>query len=778
MTENKFASYYPIAYRYFFSALITGMFMLNIGYLAGISRVGTKNWLVMGITLVLLACLNYGKTALRIVGAILLVFGVLVLIPLISGGQLVFFYEDYFVWMFRTGEYNELWKPGFQLMQTVWVSIGCYVFQMVSERRTWIKGLTALGVAAGLIAGLVFEENLPGMGVAFLACYILVWYAENIRKNWNKKKQRDMKEYTLFLIPYFLVFMLLITVLPTSSEPYPWTTVRLIYGRIYDEVTTWWEKINRNGIEDFGGTVAGFSEDGRLLGSFTREEKKLMTISGDISLQTNLYLRGRTYDTFDGKEWFKTLEENKSEYPLDTMETIYAIRRHNGKFEGNYIHLEYAKVRYDFFSTEVLFTPLKLGKVENVNYLLQGRDFALEEINGYGTGYELKYYQLNQDTPEFQALIEAEQEEDEKLWRNVVRSSGVVLKRDYTLEELQQYRQDMKADYWQPVTLSEELQTYLELVTYGCETKYQKLRAIEKELSGYLYNQSPGKMPGRVQSQEEFLEYFILESREGYCAHYATAFVLLARAEGLPARYVEGFCVPITEEKIMEVYSGWAHAWPEVYFEGVGWIAFEPTPGYSSLFYDGWEIRKPVVEEEETEEEEIRETPPPTQEIPQEVLEEIEEKKLALEKAKERERIQQVLKCMGWIALVCLFVLVVERSIRSLRYKKMTIEEKFLVEAKRSLWIFARLGYRREEAETLSELQERIRRDIPELFEEKNELQLFKGYEEYLYRTKEVTETVLKAAIAERKALLKVVKEESRGQYCMLKLRMWMSLVW
>ena len=53
MTENKFASYYPIAYRYFFSALITGMFMLNIGYLAGISRVGTKNWLVMGITLVL-----------------------------------------------------------------------------------------------------------------------------------------------------------------------------------------------------------------------------------------------------------------------------------------------------------------------------------------------------------------------------------------------------------------------------------------------------------------------------------------------------------------------------------------------------------------------------------------------------------------------------------------------------------------------------------------------------------------------------------------------------
>lgn len=778
MTENKFTSYYPIAYRLFFAALITGMVMLNIGYLAGIPRVGIHNWCVMGLTLLLLACLNYGKTGLKIIGSILLVFGVLVLIPLLSGGQLYLFYENYITWMFRFGEYNEQWKQGYQLMQTVWVSIACYGFQVVTECRNVIKNLTTLGVVVGLAVGLVLEENLPSLGVAFLVGYIMLWYVEAIRKDWNKRKQRDKKEYTLFLLPYFLAFMLLLTYLPASAQPYAWTTARMIYGRVYDEVTTWWEKINRNGIEDFGGTVAGFSEDGRILGSFTRQDKKLMTISGDIGLQTNLYLRGKTYDTFDGREWFKTVEEDKREYPMDTMETIYAIRRFDGKFQGNYIRAENAMVRYDFFNTQVLFTPLKLAKVKYDNYLIQGRDFSLEEMNGYGTEYELKYYQLNLDTPKFQELIEAKQTEDEKLWNNVVRSSGTVLKRAYSIEELLQYRQDMKDGYWQQVTLSQELQDYLEQVTYECETKYQKLRAIEKELSGYLYNKSPGKMPVRVQSQEDFLEYFLLETKEGYCAHYATAFVLLARAEGLPARYVEGFSVPITEEKVMDVYSGRAHAWPEVYFEGVGWIAFEPTPGYSELFYDGWEIKQPVEAKGEEAEEEIQETPPPIQEIPQETMEEIENKKLALKKEKDRERFLLVLKYMGWIVFVCLVVLLIERVIRNWRYRRMSLEEKFLVEVKRNLWIFARLGYKREEAETLSEVQDRIRQDVPELFAQKEELQLFTGYEEYLYRTKEVTDAILKAIIEEQKELLVVVKEGNRGYYYMLKLRMWLSPVW
>lgn len=58
------------------------------------------------------------------------------------------------------------------------------------------------------------------------------------------------------------------------------------------------------------------------------------------------------------------------------------------------------------------------------------------------------------------------------------------------------------------------------------------------------YNKNPGVLPDQVADGKSFLDFFLLESQKGYCTYYATAFVLLARAEGFPARYVQGFCVP------------------------------------------------------------------------------------------------------------------------------------------------------------------------------------------------------------------------------------------
>lgn len=780
MSERKFAFYYMICYRIFFAALLAGIVLESLGELFGVYHMGMWNRLVVCMVIILVACVNYGRVGVRVVSIIVLAVGGFSLIPLLISGQIVQFFQDYISWLFQSGEYNEQWGLGYELIQTVWISIGCYGYQILTEKRNGMKGLTAFFLAVIMVLSMVFGWNITKPGVAFIISYVLLWYVEILREGWNKKKQRNKKEYTLFLLPYFMVFMLVLTYLPNSALPYQWTTMRLIYGRVCEEVVTWWEEIKRNGAEDFGFTTTGFSEDGRILGGFTKDEKKLMTIEGDVTLVTNMYLRGRTYDTFDGREWFKNLEENLQEYPLDTLETIYAIRRYNGRTQGNYIHKENAKVRYDFFNTKVLFTPLKLAKVRYDEYEIKGRDFVLDESNGYGMEYELDYYQLNLDKPEFHKLLEAQLDEDEKLWNNIIKSSGVVLKKVYTLEDLKQYRKTMVASYSEELAFTEELQEYLNAITYGSETGLQMLKAIEKELSGYHYTSSPGKLPGRIQTPEDFLEYFLLEKKEGYCAHYATAFVLLARYLGFPARYVEGFSVPVTQEKVMEVYSGRAHSWPEVYFEGVGWISFEPTPGYGDIHYDGWEIKKQIeedVEEEETEE--IIETPKPTViENQQEIQEALLEKEKAIKRAKDRERLMLILKSIGGIVFLCLLVLLVERAIRKGRYKRMNTENKFLVEVRRNLWLLTRLGYKREEAETLSELQDRIREDIPELFESKGELVFFKGYEEYLYRSNIITEEVLQNTIKERKELLSLVKEESRWLYSILRLRMWLSISW
>lgn len=70
-----------------------------------------------------------------------------------------------------------------------------------------------------------------------------------------------------------------------------------------------------------------------------------------------------------------------------------------------------------------------------------------------------------------------------------------------------------------------------------------------------------------------------LEQKEGFCVHFSFAMAAMARTMGIPARVAVGF-TPGTPQSngSMSVGLRDAHAWPELYFEGVGWTRFEPTP--------------------------------------------------------------------------------------------------------------------------------------------------------------------------------------------------------
>ncbi len=75
------------------------------------------------------------------------------------------------------------------------------------------------------------------------------------------------------------------------------------------------------------------------------------------------------------------------------------------------------------------------------------------------------------------------------------------------------------------------------------------------------------------------IESFLLE-RVGYCEQFSATFAAMARTLGLPSRVAVGFTPGVLSD------SGWysvlgknAHAWPELWFDGIGWVAFEPTPG-------------------------------------------------------------------------------------------------------------------------------------------------------------------------------------------------------
>jgi transglutaminase-like putative cysteine protease len=71
--------------------------------------------------------------------------------------------------------------------------------------------------------------------------------------------------------------------------------------------------------------------------------------------------------------------------------------------------------------------------------------------------------------------------------------------------------------------------------------------------------------------------YFLEVAKEGVCRHYATSAASMLRALGIPARYTVGFKVSTIAGQTKEVLGDRAHAWVEVYIDGLGWVTIDPT---------------------------------------------------------------------------------------------------------------------------------------------------------------------------------------------------------
>ncbi len=129
-----------------------------------------------------------------------------------------------------------------------------------------------------------------------------------------------------------------------------------------------------------------------------------------------------------------------------------------------------------------------------------------------------------------------------------------------------------------PSDFSSRVRELASQLTDGAGSGYEKALALQSffRSGGFVYdaNVTPGHSGNRI---EEFLS-----TRRGYCEQFAGTFAAMARSVGLPARVAVGFTVGEADPDDPDLYvvqGKHAHAWPEVYLAGVGWVAFEPTPG-------------------------------------------------------------------------------------------------------------------------------------------------------------------------------------------------------
>ncbi|MER7074094.1 DUF3488 and transglutaminase-like domain-containing protein [Terrabacter sp. NPDC000476] len=118
-------------------------------------------------------------------------------------------------------------------------------------------------------------------------------------------------------------------------------------------------------------------------------------------------------------------------------------------------------------------------------------------------------------------------------------------------------------------------------VTRGEDNPLDKAIAIQDHLRGSDYTYSLDLGEPLRDSEGRLLEPIqnFYQTRRGYCVQFATAMIMLARAQGIPARMAIGFLPGDLDGERYVVRASDAHAWPELYFQGYGWLRFEPTPG-------------------------------------------------------------------------------------------------------------------------------------------------------------------------------------------------------
>ena len=153
--------------------------------------------------------------------------------------------------------------------------------------------------------------------------------------------------------------------------------------------------------------------------------------------------------------------------------------------------------------------------------------------------------------------------------------TGLAMNPDYAILE-EDYSRFVKDQY---LTIDESLKTELLAIAdeYGISADSPTLI---KDVAYYVshaayYNLGYPETP----NGEDMVLYFLQQSKEGICVHYATAATMMYRALGIPARYTEGFAVK-TFANMWTSVKNVGHAWTEVYIDGYGWVAVEVT---------GWE---------------------------------------------------------------------------------------------------------------------------------------------------------------------------------------------
>lgn len=204
------------------------------------------------------------------------------------------------------------------------------------------------------------------------------------------------------------------------------------------------------------------------------------------------------------------------------------------------------------------------------------------------SSYNISYYS-EYSALKWSSLMEGSlPAEDMSAWKNLLIEADNILRKNKqkeltaTVEDfLDEYYNAEKILNFSDIQVSDNMKALAEELTRGKTNAYEKALTLQNYFITNGFEYDLGYRPPKGMDTPD---YFVFTSKRGTCSDFATAFCLMASSVGLPVRYAEGYTMELYAENAENAqFTGYvvkeknAHAFPEVYISGTGWMTFEPT---------------------------------------------------------------------------------------------------------------------------------------------------------------------------------------------------------
>lgn len=427
----------------------------------------------------------------------------------------------------------------------------------------------------------------------------------------------------VYFLPVALVIILISSFVPVSDMPIQWEWMDKKISRLWQDIDT---RLSVDRYDKFSLAKTGFGDSSRLGGPVSPDDTLIMVVKAP----SRVYLRGAVYDVYTGFGWelsetdnLDSVNDTEEDYlelqhgwetlmlpefsnfiisrrliPYGDIINLYIEFSDKKMMQGlleklypeNQLEIQYRQIR-----TKTLFTPLKLITPitgipsHNIVQESPGGIFYTSKKLGNDEKYYLNYLQPAYGMKELAEILSYSwagvygnfnENIDYLVGDNILISKEVkqkFIESADVIKLLEERRNNIYEKYTQlPDSITDRVFSITRIITSNHISDYEKVKAIEKYLNvNFNYTLSPVIPP----EEQDFVDFFLFDGKEGYCSYYASAMCIMARIAGIPARYVEGFVLPekSNDDGYYYVTNKNAHAWVEVYFEGIGWVTFEPT---------------------------------------------------------------------------------------------------------------------------------------------------------------------------------------------------------